>query len=177
MKENIIMILFTSAVIASFVTSVANIIIAIINNHRLKLIEKEKQKNVLTAYRYKCLHEMLLKWQEYDTPVEMEGKELSQIAEERIHNSFLDNSRKFQIISPLMDQKYKENIEKINEKGKNLLSELIDIEKKLGKNSSEELRLEYERLFVIYMEVASNYTTELEKTINLQLEELLKTIE
>lgn len=76
-----------------------------------------------------------------------------------------------------MDQKYKENIEKINEKGKNLLSELIDIEKKLGKNSSEELRLEYERLFVIYMEVASNYTTELEKTINLQLEELLKTIE
>lgn len=56
MKENIIMILFTSAVIASFVTSVANIIIAIINNHRLKLIEKEKQKNVLTAYRYKCLY-------------------------------------------------------------------------------------------------------------------------
>ena len=49
MNENTTIITFflTSAVVGSLVTSVANIIITIFNNHRLKSIEKEKQKNDL----------------------------------------------------------------------------------------------------------------------------------
>lgn len=141
MKENTttITILLTSAVIASLITSIANIIIAIINNYRLTSIEKGKQKNTLIEYRYKCLYEMLLKWNEYDTPFEVQGKEASEIATERIINGFMDDGRKFKTISPLLDEKYKEDIRKINEEGENLLRELIDVENEMDENSDAEL--------------------------------------
>ena len=60
-KTNMITILLTSAVVASLVTSAANIVISIFNNRRIKLIEKEKRKNDLITYRYKLFYNMLLK--------------------------------------------------------------------------------------------------------------------
>ena len=176
MKENTttITILLTSAVMASLITSIANIVIAIINNYRLASIEKEKRKNTLTEYRYKCLYEMLLKWTDYNTPFEVQGKEVAEIATERIINSFIDNGRKFKTISPLLEEKYKEDIGKINEEGEDLLKKLIDVENEMDKNSDVELSQRHKELFQKFIHVAVSYSTQVEEVIRLQLKELLK---
>lgn len=176
MNENIttITIVLTSAVVASLVTSIANILIAILNNHKIVSIEKEKQKNSLISYRYKCLYEMLLKWQEYNTPYEIKDKEPSEIATERLFNGFFDSHRKFQIISPLLDEEYKRDAEKLNKEGEKLINELIELEYQLDKNSDEKLSQKHKILFREFIGIASSYATEIEKIVHLQLEELLK---
>ncbi len=167
-------ILLTSAVIASLVTSVANIIIAIFNNHRLKSIEKKKRINELITYRYTHLFDMLLKWREYDTPLETRDIDPSQIVTYRGFNSFFDSQRKFEIISPLIDEDYKKDINYIYQQGKELLKELFKIEFALKNESNAELKEEHDKLFKEFIDIALKYTTEIEKVIHLQLEQLLK---
>lgn len=173
-KTNMITILLTSAVVASLVTSVANIVISIFNNRRIKLIEKEKRKNDLITYRYKCLYNMLLKWQEYDTPYEIKDKNPLQIARDRIFNGFFDSYRRFQIISPLMDEKYKDKVNSLYKEGENLLGKLFEIEFKLEKKSDAELRQQHEKLIKEFIEIASNYAIEIKRATCVQLEELMK---
>ena len=167
-------ILLTSVVIGSIITSIVNIIISLFNNYRLKLIEREKQKNDLISYRYKCLYDMLLKWKEYDTPFEVRDKEYSKVAVERIVNSFFDSNRKFQIISPLLDEKYKESINKLNEKGNKLLKELIEIESQWEKKCEMKYSQERKKILQEFIDVAVNYSIEIENVIQLQLKELLR---
>lgn len=176
MYENIdaITVILTSAVAASLVTSVANIIIAIYNNHRLKAIEEVRQKNDLNAYRYKCLYDMLLKWQEYDTPLEIEDKGPVQIAEERLTESFFDGQKKFQIISPLLDEKYKKNANRLSDEGNELIKRLFDTRNELNKKFDEELEKKYKKLMSEFYDIAYQYASELEKILHLQLEELLR---
>lgn len=81
----------TSAVIASLVTSIIDIIIHIFDNHKLTRIEKEKRMNELTTYRYTKLFDMLLKWKEYDTDFKTEGKNPSQIATDRVFKAHHQN--------------------------------------------------------------------------------------
>ena len=177
MNENTTIITFflTSAVVGSLVTSVANIIITIFNNHRLKSIEKEKQKNDLITYRYKCLYNMLLKWHEYDTPFDKD-KDPLQIAKDRVCNGFFDNHRRFQIISPLMDEKYKETVNKLNKEGEKLLSELFKVEFELDKNFDAELSQKHEKLFKEFIDISTNYAIEIEIVKHMQLEVLLNEI-
>lgn len=169
-----ITILLTSAVIASLVTSVANIILAIFNNNRLKSIEKETRMNELITYRYTHLFDMLLKWKEYDTPFETRDKNPSQIATDRIFNSFFDSHRRFEIISPLVDECYKKDINNLNDQGEQLLNELFKIESALENESSAELKEEHSKLFNKFIDIAMKYTTEIEKVVHLQLEQLWK---
>ena len=48
-------VILTAAVFAALVTSIANIIISLMNNWRLKKIEKQKQMNEIDKYRYSRL--------------------------------------------------------------------------------------------------------------------------
>ncbi len=173
-NESVVTILLTSAVMASLVTSLANIIIAVFNNRRLKSIEKEKQKNELVTYRYTHLFDMLLKWKEYDTPFETKDKNPSQIATDRAFNSFFDSHRRFEIISPLLDENYKKGIVELNKKGEVLLDKLFKIEFALEKESCDKLKEEHGKLFKEFIDISTKYTIEIETAVHSQLEQLLK---
>ena len=60
-------VILTAAVFAALVTSIANIIISLMNNWRLKKIEKQKQMNEIDKYRYSRLYELILNWHKYDS--------------------------------------------------------------------------------------------------------------
>ena len=55
-------IVLTAGVFAALITSVANIVISIFNNSRLKTIEKNKQMTEIEKYRYSRLYEQILNW-------------------------------------------------------------------------------------------------------------------
>lgn len=173
-NNSIITIILTSAVIASFVTSVANIIIAIFYNRRTKSVEKQKRIDELTTYRYTHLFDILKKWHDYDSSSETEDRNLSQIATSRLINGFIDCCRRFEIISPLLDEGYKHSINKLNQKGKQLLSELINIENELDKRINDDLRKRHKILLNDLIDISSKYSSEIKKAVQLQLEQLLK---
>lgn len=52
-------VILTAAVFAALVTSIANIIISLMNNWRLKKIEKQKQMNEIDKYRYQLIQECI----------------------------------------------------------------------------------------------------------------------
>ena len=78
-KSNLLnTVILTATVFAALISSIANIIISLINNHRLKSLESKKQLNDIDKYRYSRLYELVLKWHEYDS--ENSGETTSEIA-------------------------------------------------------------------------------------------------
>lgn len=170
----IITILLTSTVIASFLTSIANIVIAKLNNNRLKSIEKKKRKNEIITYRYTHLYDVLLKWKEYDSHFETKNRTPLQIAKQRGLNSFYDSYRRFQIISPLLDEGYKKGIEELYQSGMQFQKKLFAIEFELDKKTNDDLKKEHDILLDEFIDLSLQYTSEIEKVVQLQLEKLLK---
>ena len=82
-------IVLTSAVFAAFTTSAANVVISIMNNKRLKGIEKQKELNEIDKYRYSRLYELILNWHNYDTKIN--EKKAERIAFYRMLNLFFDD--------------------------------------------------------------------------------------
>lgn len=67
-KSNIFeTVILTAVVFAALITSLANIVISVINNNRLKKIEKQKQVSEIDKYRYSKLYELILDWHKYDS--------------------------------------------------------------------------------------------------------------
>ena len=83
-------VILTAAVFAALVTSIANIIISLMNNWRLKKIEKQKQMNEIDKYRYSRLYELILNWHKYDSA--QRGDTAEEIAYYRLLNLFMDDS-------------------------------------------------------------------------------------
>ena len=79
-------VVLTAAVFAALISSIANIIISLVNNHRLKKIEKQKQMNEIDKYRYSRLDELLLNWHNYDSVTK--GETASEIAFYKLQNSY-----------------------------------------------------------------------------------------
>lgn len=167
-------VVFSSAVIGAFVTSIANIIVSLVANNRLKKIEKYKQRNELITYRYTKLYEMLLKWVEFDTKLETENKSFSQIACEKIVNSFIDDLRKHNIISPLLDEKYLPKLLELRTIGNERLDQVIEIENLLDDCKSEELLQQHRKLFDEFKSSAVEFSSNLEMVLREQLKELLE---
>lgn len=97
-------VFLTAAVFAALVSSVANIIISLINNHRLKKIEKRKQMDEISKYRYTHLYELLQNWKSFETKTEAEtvGKIISH---KRLY-LFLDDVKRYDLARPLLDEVY-----------------------------------------------------------------------
>lgn len=125
-NNSIVYILLSSAVFAALITSITNLIISLINNRRLKKLEKEKSKSEINQYRYSRLYEVLLNWEKYES--EPVGKDEKDIFENQIHYKFSNNIRRYSIIRPLLDEPLTTilDLEKIS--GENLFSDLSDIE-------------------------------------------------
>ena len=62
-------VILTATVFAAFITSIANIIISLINSYRLKQIESQKKINEIDKYRYSRLYELIINWHKYDSEI------------------------------------------------------------------------------------------------------------
>lgn len=151
----------TAAVFAAIVTSVTNLIISIANGQRLKKIEKQKQQNEIDKYRYTRLYELILNWHNFDS--EFSGESVSEIATNRLVNSFLDNTGRYEIAKPLLDDLYKKDLDIKLQRGKEALTKLIDASKSV----------DYSAVFSDYVKISSEFSDALKGAINKQLEILL----
>ncbi len=151
----------TAAVFAAIVTSVTNLIISIANGQRLKKIEKQKQQNEIEKYRYTRLYELILNWHNYDS--EFSGESVSEITTNRLVNSFLDNTSRYEIAKPLLDDLYKKDLDIKLQRGQEELNKLIDATK------SDDFSV----VFSDYLKISSEFSDALKGAINEQLELLL----
>lgn len=160
-------VILTTAVFAALITSIANIIISLINNHRLKSIEKQKQMNEIDKYRYSRLYELVLNWHNYDS--DQRGETASEIAFYRLLNLFMDDSGRYEIAKPLLDKCFIEELEAKKVECEELLHALVEAEAPDGTHSKEFPTIKQQ-----YFESGSEFSKMLKETINSQLELLLR---
>ncbi|MGN0261933.1 MAG: hypothetical protein ACI4B9_03690 [Eggerthellaceae bacterium] len=116
----------TSAVVAAVFASVANIVIALYNAHRIKILERIKRQNELGDYRYEQLFNILLRWQEFDFPKEP-CDDPFELAKIRVFNSLFENDRRFSIVSPLLDDIYKQEVRSKQEVATELYKKMMTL--------------------------------------------------
>lgn len=154
-------VILTAVVFAAIVTSVTNLIICIANGQRLKKIEKQKQQNEIDKYRYTRLYELILNWHKFDS--EFSGESVSEITANRLINSFLDNTGRYEIAKPLLDDLYKKDLDIKLQRGQEELTKLINASKSA----------DYSAVFSDYVKISSEFSDALKGAINKQLELLL----
>lgn len=167
MKDFFNTVILTTAVFAALITSIANVIISLINNHRLKKIEENKQMNEIDKYRYSRLYELVINWHKYDSKVE--GTTASEIAFYKLLNLFMDDSRRYEIAKPLLDKCYIENLESKKIECEKLLNALIEAEAPDGTHAEG-----FEIIKEEYFANGKKFSVFLKNSINSQLESLLR---
>ena len=160
-------VILTATVFAAFITSIANIIISLINSYRLKQIEAQKKINEIDKYRYSRLYELIVNWHKYDS--EIKGKTVSEMASYKLVNQFLDDLGRYEIAKPLLDECYTEDLEPLKIKCENLLKDLIDLTA-LESSCTENSEMIKENYFFN----GEEFSKLLKNTINNQLESLLR---
>ena len=162
-------VILTATVFAALITSIVNIAISLINNHRLKNIEKQKQMNEIDKYRYSRLYELVLNWHKYDS--DQVGKTVEEIAFYRLLHSFMDDSARYEIAKPLLDKCYIDKLEIKKSECDKLLSNLIEAEAS-GRTHSDEFSIIKQK----YFDNGADFSKILKEVINHQLEVLLNSI-
>lgn len=158
--------ILTATVFAALITSIANIIISLMNNHRLKKLEKQKQMNEIDKYRYSRLYELILNWHKYDS--DQRGETAEEIAFYRQLNLFMDDSGRYEIAKPLLDRCYIKDLEVKKLEGEKLLGDLVGAESPDGTHSEE-----FPTIKQMYFDIGKEFDDMLKMAINSQLEELL----
>ena len=123
-------VILYSAVFAALISSLTNLFVSLLNNRRLKVIEKQRNLTEIDKYRYTQLYEILLNWYNYDYKIEGESPEV--IAYYRLLDRIIENVSRYVIIRPLLDEQFTIELDVMKVKVDNLLSELIDAEKSDG---------------------------------------------
>lgn len=169
MKTNEILstVIFTATVFAALITSMANIIVSLMNNQRLKKLEKQKQMNEIHKYRYSRLYELILNWHNYDSV--SRGETAEEIVFYKLINLFMDDLGRYEIIKPLLDEYYKKELEVKKIEGEKVLHDLIGAETPDGTHSKE-----FPIIKQRYFEIAKEFDEMMKRVINCQLEELLR---
>ena len=134
-KDFLYTVILTTTVFAALITSIANIIISLINSYRLKHIEEQKKLNEIDKYRYSRLHEILINWHKYDS--EIKGETDSEIAFYRLLNQFMDDLGRYEIAKPLLDAGYTEELENKKIECENLLNNLVEAEAPDGTHTKD----------------------------------------
>lgn len=108
-----------------------------------------------------------------NTKIDTHNKTISEIANDRLVNGFIDDYRKFEIIAPLLDNRYREKLTDISTNGLNYLNMLIEVENALDDKEDERLRNQHRDLFCEFKKFPVQFTTELKSALQKQLDELL----
>lgn len=159
--------ILTTTVFAALITSIANIIISLINSYRLKHIEEQKKLNEIDKYRYSRLHEILINWHKYDS--EIKGETDSEIAFYRLLNQFMDDLGRYEIAKPLLDAGYTEELENKKIECENLLNNLVEAEAPDGTHTKD-----FPIIREKYFASGQEFSKLLKNAINSQLESLLR---
>ena len=107
-------VVLTSAVVAAALAAIANVLVAILNNRRLKTLSQKERIDALVRYRYTKLFSILeeieinaLDAPDYNPFSKDASKELIEI----IHKHFLFIRKKWMLVKPLVGSMYRENID------------------------------------------------------------------
>lgn len=159
-------VILSSAVFAALISSLSNLIISLINNRRLKVIEKQKNMTEIDKYRYTKLYEMLFNWYKYDS--EIHGENPGEIAYYRLLDRFLENDTRYEIIRPLLDEHFVVELDEIRVEVNKLLNDLIDAEKPNGTHTDD-----FPNISDKYMKNGMMFSNKLKDVIYQQLKMLL----
>lgn len=160
-------VVLTAGVFAAIITSVVNIIIALMNNSKLNKIEQKKKMNEIDRYRYTHLYELLLSWQNYDST--SKGNNVKEKTSYCLLRMFLDDQRRYVIAKPLLEEKYTRELDIKSEQGNKLLSKLQVA------NDLNDIHLDgFDMINSQYFELSFEFSDLLKSTINLQLKDLLQ---
>ncbi len=160
-------VLLTTAVFAAFITSLANVVISLINNHKLKKLEDKKQMNEIDKYRYSMLYELVINWHKYDSKIE--GTTVSEIAFYKLINLFMDDSGRYEIAKPLLDECYIRELENKKVYCEKLLEKLVENELLDGTHTSD-----FSFIKEQYIANGQEFSKMLKNAINSQLGALLR---
>lgn len=166
-KNSIMAFLLTSAVLSSIITSSVNIIISIINNKKVKTLEKLKMENGVVLYRYTHLYEIWCEMHKNDNSIDydMDIKRAAQIELNEIYSALGENVDRVAVMKPLLNNCYIEQIEKAEKDAIKAFKAFANCE------GSQEEQDEAEH---IYFDTLSTYISETEKALQNQLAELLQ---
>ncbi len=166
-KDFLYTVILTTTVFAALITSIANIIISLINSYRLKNIEEQKKINEIDKYRYSRLHELLMNWHQYDS--EIKGETDGEIAFYKRLNLFMDDLGRYEIAKPLLDSCYIEELENKRVECENLLNDLVEAEAPDGTHTND-----FPIIKEKYFAGGKEFSKLLKNAINSQLESLLR---
>lgn len=108
-----------------------------------------------------------MNWHKYDSPID--GETTGEKANNKLLVLFINDSERYELSKPLLDEKYISVLEMKKEKCDKLLQDLIEAEAPDGTKSDDFTVIKQE-----YFDKSIEFSNILKEKINLQLEELLK---
>jgi hypothetical protein len=164
--------LISTAVFAAAIAAIANVVIAIMSNNRLRVIERKHKMTEIEKYRYTHLYDIILNWHNYSTNIESEDKSADTIATINLFNGILDNKERYNLVKPLISSKYadkKQEIESIIDRGDNIILQYV-----LATNEENEKTNDiFKGIIKELADCSEELEKELREMINQQLEELI----
>lgn len=164
--ETIPTIVISTSVITAALAAIVNVIIALMNNRKLKIIENTKKMTEIQKYRYTNLFELIKGWHSYDSIYSGETSE--QIIANRLLNAPLDDIGRFNIARPLLNPRYINELDEIANEVNLLMAELLKYETFDGKHFDG-----FDEAHQNYMKCGTRFEKALKIAVNEQLKELL----
>lgn len=109
-------VFLSTAVIAAALAAIANIIVTLLNNSRLKSIEKDKHINELVYYRYTKLYNYHEEIQSIEKPSAKDLIDDNESGALRENEYYQLVARKYILIKPLLEKEVREPVEKLHAK-------------------------------------------------------------
>jgi hypothetical protein len=156
-------IIISVGVVAAVIGAIANVIVALMNNRRLKRIEKDKKMSEIQRYRYTQLYEIIKHWYDYGTDVK--GESTEKIASARLINTPLDHKGRWDISKPLLNPKFTNGIDETTHEVDELLLQFV---KSLDENKEDKDKARKD-----FSNCGEKLGRMLRNAINSQLQELL----
>ena len=157
-----ITILLTSTVIATLVSALINVLLAIDNNGRIKDLEKYKNNQAVITFRYTHLYDF---WKSrYDSTEEVQIRldleDIEKELEQRSSKSLHSDTVQFHRIRPLLDEDIVQRLDNVEKEQIDIINKRLD--------SGEKSRC------LIYIEASGAFQEAFDKSVLEQMERLLK---
>ena len=161
-----------ATIVASIITSQNDRHIARENNHTTFILEDKRYERDRLVFRYTKLYQLLIDWNTYQSEI-IEADDYRLIAKTRLLNGLGDSRRREQLMTPLLDPKFKSEFKSKYCKCEDSFKKWLQYSKDAGINPSERNKLAEAAAFQTYVEEYIQYANLISNSIESQLEELL----
>lgn len=142
-------------------------IISYLNSNKRSKMSEGKPMDLTDKYRYDKLCEIVMNWDKFDSTAD--GSTNEEAAFHKLLNLFPDDSNRYAMVKPLLDEHYIENLENQKKECENLFDALAKAETAEGLPAKAFLSI-LER----YIESGKEFSTLLKSTVNNQMGALLR---